>query len=330
MSRPPAKTPEQRQADLDAVLKQLSAGVEAIRSGDGWRGWLEATSRLHDYSARNVLLIWMQKPDAQIVAGFNAWKEFDRHVSKGERAIRVLAPVKRNVEVLDSAGSPIVDEAGKPRKENRIVGFRTVPVFDISQTEGAPFPHPPAPTLLTGQAPLGLWDGLAAQIQDAGFHLVRVESAASIGGANGRTDYGTRVVSVRADVSDAQAVKTLAHELAHVRLHEPNTAELLPNGPCRGTKEVEAESVAYLVAAANGMDTSDYSFAYVASWSARASVDVMLTTATRVRDTAASILHTLGATAADDDGVSAQGPGIAAPTPAPAAFATAPVLAMST
>ena len=204
-----------------------------------------------------------------------------------------MAPIKRNVELIDGDGRPLVDENGKTRKDSRVVGFRDVAVFDISQTDGAPFPLPPAPVLLEGQAPDGLWDALAAQVDAAGYQLERVDSAEKIGGANGRTNYAARTVTVRSDVSDAQAVKTLAHELAHVKLHDPSSPDVAGSGPCRGAAEVEAESVAYLVAAAHGMDTANYSFTYVATWASHAAPDVMLSTASRVRNTAADILHTI-------------------------------------
>ncbi len=139
-------------------------------------------------------------------------------------------------------------------------GFRVAHVFDISQTDGDPLPDV-APELLTGQGPAGLWDDLAAQVAGHGYTLERGDCS----GANGFTDPARRVVRVRADVDDAQAVKTLAHELGHL---ECGHVEDLPTYlTCRGRCEVEAESVAYVVAAAHGLDASGYTFAYVAGWS---------------------------------------------------------------
>ena len=155
-----------------------------------------------------------------------------------------------------------------------LVGVRIAHVFDVSQTDGDPLPQPdPAwrPTLLTGQAPDGLWDGLALQVAEAGYELSLQYPA---GGANGLTMYGPRQVLVRPDVDEAQRVKTLAHELGHVMLHAPVDPENRNvERRCRGQQEVEAESVAFLVASAHGMDTGQYSFAYVAGWAHDAATD---------------------------------------------------------
>ena len=165
----------------------------------------------------------------------------------------------------DSSGSPTSDGSGSP---SRIVGYRVTHVWDVSQTSGTPLPEPPSPQLLRGQAPPGLWDRLAELMRDAGFRLER----GGCPGVNGYTDFASRLVRVRDDVDDAQAVKTLAHELGHVRLHAPSRPDpsaLLQAGTtaaCRGTAEVEAESFAFIVAASHGLPTGDYSFPYVATW----------------------------------------------------------------
>ena len=158
----------------------------------------------------------------------------------------------------------------------------------MSQTDGDPIPTPPRPQLLEGQAPPGLWDALTDAITDRGFTVHRSRTAAELGGANGVTDYTTRTVTVRADVDDAQAVKTLAHEAGHVLLHNP--LDPLAEGPaCRGLIEVEAESVAYLVAAHHGLPTDDYSFAYIATWAGR-DADAVTATARRVLDAARTLI----------------------------------------
>src|SRR5699024_9526998 len=140
----------------------------------------------------------------------------------------------------------------------KMIGLRPAYVWDVSQTDGDPLPEQPTPTLLSGQAPPGLWDGLAAQVEALGFTLVRVPDAAAIGGANGLTDFSTREVSVRVDMDDAAQVKTLSHELGHVVLHSPDTRGATEGTAVdaalhRGIAEVEAESVALMIGAAHGL-----------------------------------------------------------------------------
>lgn len=173
---------------------------------------------------------------------------------------------------------------------------------DVTQTSGDPVPELPRPTLLQGQAPAGLWDGLADQITAAGFELRLVSSAAAIGGANGLTDFLAREVSVRMDMDEAAQVKTLAHELGHVLLHEPTenrpSTELAADATLhRGITEVEAESIALMVGAAHGLDTSSYTVPYVSTWAASVSgkspVEVVQATAERVRSASLGILDQL-------------------------------------
>ena len=173
-----------------------------------------------------------------------------------------------------------------------MIGVKPTYVWDISQTAGDPVPELPRPTLLQGQAPAGLWDGLADQITAAGFELRLVSSAAAIGGANGLTDFLSREVSVRMDMDEAAQVKTLAHELGHVLLHAPRenalSTEVAADATLhRGIAEVEAESVALMVGAAHGLDTSSYTVPYVSTWAAsvpgKNPVEVVQSTAERVR-----------------------------------------------
>lgn len=286
-----AETAQAGQRERVAALhRTLEEQVAALRSGEDWTRWLQAAARFHDYSFANVLLILAQRPDATAVAGYQRWRQFGRHVDKGERGLRILAPVLRRPPAEDAApgeraaplgsstaasatasttgdssGSPTSDGSGSP---SRIVGYRVTHVWDVSQTSGTPLPEPPSPQLLRGQAPPGLWDRLAELMRDAGFRLER----GGCPGVNGYTDFASRLVRVRDDVDDAQAVKTLAHELGHVRLHAPSRPDpsaLLQAGTtaaCRGTAEVEAESFAFIVAASHGLPTGDYSFPYVATW----------------------------------------------------------------
>ncbi len=189
-----------------------------------------------------------------------------RQVRKGERGIGILAPCtyrpRTSTTATVSVSGQAEDERGAeaaPAGGEQLRGFRVVHVFDVAQTDGEPLPDV-APALLNGQAPAGLWDDLADQVTGHGYTLERGDCS----GANGYTDPARRVVRVRADVDDAQAVKTLAHELGHLECgHVEDEPTYLT---CRGRCEVEAESVAYVVVAANGLDASGYTFAYVAGW----------------------------------------------------------------
>ncbi|MCC6496243.1 MAG: hypothetical protein IT193_08285 [Propionibacteriaceae bacterium] len=239
------------------------------------------------------MLTMLQKPDATMIAGYRAWQAMGHQVRRGERAIKILGPVTRKVELVDRhTGEPIRDAGGRPQYVRQMVGVRPVSVFDVSQVD-PPVESPPEPTLLRGQAPPGLWNSLAELVEAEGFRLTRGDC----GRANGLTDYTAREVRVRADVDDAQAAKTLAHELAHV-LIRPDPGEPYA-GACLGRREVEAESVAYVVAAAHHLDTSQYTFNYIAGWAAKAATPehgieaVVAETGARVIATADTILaHT--------------------------------------
>jgi antirestriction protein ArdC len=274
---------------LTALHDTLTDAVAALVSGEEWAAMLAAATRFHRYSLSNLLLIYRARPDAIRVAGFRTWLTLGRHVRKGERGIPILAPCTYKTKAAtddDGTGDPTGTDAdgdGTPRRVLR--GFRVVYVFDISQTEGDPVPEV-VPVLLEGEDPGRLWDALAAQVSAAGFALDRADCSP----ANGITDYETRRVSVRPDLSPAQACKTLAHELGHVLLHGPHDI----SGERRERAEVEAESVAYVVCQAAGLVTDGYSFAYVAGW-AHGDVSLIRDTADRVIGTARTILDRLAA-----------------------------------
>lgn len=274
---------------LTALHETLTAGVAALVDGDAWRAMLAAGAHFHRYSFSNLLLIYLARPDATRVAGIRTWNRLGRRVRKGEHGIPILAPCLYRADPPPD-GAPPGDEPdrepsatadGKPRRVPR--GFRVVYVFDIAQTDGDPVPDV-APVLLDGDDPGRLYDALAAQVAAAGYTLHRADIP--IDGANGLTDYLARSVTVRPDVSDAQACKTLAHELAHVLLHHPDDGP----APTRDRAEVEAESVAYVVCHAAGLGTADYSLPYVARWAdgdlalIRASAERVVATARRVLD----------------------------------------------
>jgi hypothetical protein len=272
---------------LKELHEQLSSTVEALVTSEDWKAMLAVAARFHRYSASNVMLILAQRPTASRVAGYKRWQSFGRQVRKGERGIAILAPCVYRRRPLDE------DEAlAKPALAKVLRGFRVAYVFDVEQTEGDPLPELLRPELLDGEAIEGLWDGLAARVAAEDFVLQRGEC----GGANGRTDFQARTVRVRDDVAPAQATKTLAHELGHVLMHTPAMA--MSN---RDLVEVEAESVAYVVCQAVGLDSTDYSLPYVAHWS-NGSPPLVRTTAERVVATAREVLEGLGFDHTDVDG----------------------------
>lgn len=280
-----------RQATLDQLHTQLTDGILALHDPTAWQNWLQVASRFPRYSFRNQILILRQDPHATAVCGYRAFQAMGRQVRRGEKAIKVLAPITKRVPREDAHGHPILDDQGRPTYRTVMIGTKAVSVFDVRQTDGPPLPPPPeigAVGLLTGQAPPGLWDNLQTFIEGQGFTVHR----APCGDANGTTDFAARQVTVRPDLDDAQAVKTLSHEAGHVLLHADRAA----TGE-RGMKEVEAESVAYLVTAAHGLDSTQYTFNYVAGWALQAVTpdhgldDVLRSTAQRVLDAAATILQ---------------------------------------
>jgi antirestriction protein ArdC len=257
---------------LASAHADLVSAVESLTSGEDWQRMLELASRFHRYSANNVFLIMLQRPEATRVAGYRTWQSLGRQVRKGEHGMRILAPCHYRHQVIDDDGSESTHVG--------IRGFTTTTVFDVSQTDGMELPDV-RPALLDGAGVAGLWNALALQVKTAGYTLERGDCH----GANGTTDHNTLTVRVRDDVSDAQATKTLCHELAHVLLHPDSAAYF----QCRGRCEVEAESVAYLVCQSAGLATDGYSWPYIAHWSDGKS-EVVQDTAGRALEAARTIL----------------------------------------
>jgi hypothetical protein len=312
---------------LAAAQATLVAAVEALADSGAWRRMLDVAARFPSYSTNNCLLIASQKPDATRVCGIRTWNSLGRRVRQGEKGIAILAPCLYRPRSLtgdhsgpsggnrrpagrgadfvrrDRSGpggapdwhagtGPWTETPDRPAVElahGELRGFRVVHVWDLTQTEGAPLPHI-APVELTGDAGV-LPDRLAEAIHADGFAVERGPCR----GANGYTDFAARVVRVRADVADAQYGRTLAHELGHVRAdHERRFLGLYARSlTCRAQAEVEAESIAYLVAAAAGLPTEAYSVPYLAGWSGGDST-VLRETAARVLTVARGINADLG------------------------------------
>lgn len=247
-------TPEQRQERLNAAHNALMEQVETLTTSEGWRAMLSARRWLRRYSLNNLLLIIDQCEHATDVRGYGAWKKAGRQVRRGEKGIRILAPARYRAR--DDNGDPVNDNDGNP--QYRVRGFKVETVFDISQTDGEPVPESEqaAPTLLTGAAPPQLWDVVVDMVTTRGYEIERADTAP----ANGWVRWDTRTVRISDTVEDAQAVKTLVHELAHI-VCEHDTRDLP-----RAMGEVEAESVACLVTNLVGLDSLPYSVPYVAGW----------------------------------------------------------------
>ncbi|WAX55137.1 ArdC-like ssDNA-binding domain-containing protein [Jatrophihabitans cynanchi] len=294
---------------IDAAQAVLADAVAGIRDGDGWQRFLAFQAKLHAYSANNCLLITAQhlhkyeqglvpSPLPTYVASYRRWQDLGRQVQRGQSGMAIVAPMRGfRREAVDAdgntrrlAGDERPDAGEQETKTAYMRGFTVEKVFSMEQTDGDPLPLPPAPHLLTGQAPPGLSDAVTRLVESRGFAVSTVASAVELGGANGRTTWSDRTVKIRADMDDAARVKTLIHEVAHVLLHDPTTDETGAGLPT-GHKEVEAESVAFVVADAHGMATGEYSFAYVAGWIDREDhASVIAKTAQRVAACAKQII----------------------------------------
>ncbi|MHA6797503.1 ArdC-like ssDNA-binding domain-containing protein (plasmid) [Pseudonocardia bannensis] len=288
-------TPEQRAAKVDALTDRLNQAVADLSSGEQWAAMLRVAAKFHNYSGRNVMLLWAQATERGAtltrVAGFHTWRGLGRTVRKGEKGYAILAPVARRLSAEEAAerGAEAYDGAGKPRRVVR--GFRVEHVFDIAQTDGDPLPEVPSPAVLSGEDPAGLWEALAALVEAEGYRIERNPEADA---TQGWTNYRTRVVSVRPDVPAAQATYVLAHELGHIRAdHEHRD---IP----REQRETEADSIAYVVATACGLDSAASSTPYVAGWSG-GDPKIIEAAAETVRRGAAAILGDLSAAEVRED-----------------------------
>jgi antirestriction protein ArdC len=224
------------------LIAQLAEGISNLTSTEEWQNYLDFQSRFHRYSFGNVLLIATQCHEATRVAGFNAWRKMNRFVRKGEKAIWILAPM-----VYKNAGA----EDGE--NDRVIRGFKFVPVFDVAQTEGDELPS--ICNRIDGEDPAGHFAQLVTLVQSIGF---TVEHHEFEGSTNGDCSHSEHRIRVETRNSPAQRVKTLVHEIAHALLHESYDN--------RALAELEAESTAYVVCQTLGIDSSDYSFGYVATW----------------------------------------------------------------
>lgn len=257
------------------ITDQLEAGIENLFNSDQYKQWLTTMSRFHDYSLNNTLLIAMQKPDATLVAGYTTWKnQFGRQVNKGEKGIRILAPTpyKKKVEVDKTdpnTGEILKNPDGSNQKEIQEVlrpAFKVVSVFDVSQTDGRELPSLGVNELTGDVEQYEMFFEALKRTCPVPMEFEQISS-----GAKGYYHQIEQRIAIQDGMSQIQTVKTAIHEMAHQKLHaiDPNLKKSEQNleNISRGGKEVEAESVAYTVCQHYGIDTSDYSFAYIAGWS---------------------------------------------------------------
>ena len=260
------------QITAEQLSRQLEEGVRDVYQSGRYQDHLKAVSRFHKYSWGNTILILSQKPEATYVAGYHTWNtDFNRHVRRGEKAIRILTPVLRKED----------DDADSERK---LCGFRCSSVFDISQTDGE-------------EIPLFLAETLNFQIKDYQSFINALllvspvpVSFEDVKHANGYYHPLEKRICIRTDLPQAQTVKTLIHEITHAMLHSTDTSA---DHGSRQRREIEAESVAYIVSARFGIDTSSYSFGYIASWAEDRSTELLKTSLDTIQKTASKLIFLL-------------------------------------
>lgn len=299
-------TPEERAAKVEALTAQLHESVTGLTSSQDWTRILATAAKFHHYSARNAMLLWVQAEQRGMqisrVAGYRKWLELGRQVRTGERALGVLAPIRRQLTADEAAqraadGRPAYDGTGRPLKV--IVGFKVESVFDISQTDGEPLPDAEVPYLV-GEGPAGLWDAIAEQITTAGYTITRDLMTDS---ARGFTDFTARRVSIGAELGPAEAAHILTHELGHIQADHEHRRDVT-----RAQGETEADSIAYVVCTALGLDLADKSTFYLAGWS-KGDPEILTAAVEVIHQAARRILARLEPTednAGDDGGASSE------------------------
>lgn len=287
-----AKTEKQK---VKEITDRLEEGLKELFESEKYKSYLSTMSKFHNYSFNNTLLIAMQKPEATLVAGFKAWqKNFNRHVSKGEKGIRILAPapykIKEERDKLDPVtGEIMLDKDGTPQTEEveiKIPAFRAVSVFDVSQTDGEPIPELEAKELLSTV------EGYEDFIKAVTFVAPVPVSFEDIpGDSKGFFSPAEKRIVVQEGMSESQTIKTLVHETAHSMLHDKDVnQDISEPAKDRNTKEVEAESIAYTVCQHFGIDTGDYSFGYIAGWSSGKDMKELKFSLDTIRRTASELI----------------------------------------
>lgn len=261
---------------MKQTLDKLEAGVMEFFTSEKYITYLQVMSKFHTYSANNQVLIAMQMPEATAVAGYNSWiRNFDRHVKRGEKSITILAPMKVKIKIDTDRR----DADGKIIQEEReTIKFRPVSVFDVSQTEGKPLPQ--IISELAGN--VSRYEQLLDAARQAAPYPIEIRAVE--GSAKGWCNFTQEKIIIKEGMSEAQTLKTAFHETAHARIHAGDTDK------SREQKEVEAESIAYVVCNHFGLDTSDYSFGYVATWAGRQDINLLKQSMQTISQTAKAII----------------------------------------
>ena len=281
--------------DMDSIMQSLESGVEELFTSNRYQEFLKTMAKFHNYSFNNTMLIAMQRPDATLVTSYKNWQSMGRQVMKGEKGITIIAPAPykkmKEKEVLDENQRPIMGTDGKPKTEKvevTVPHFKAVTVFDIAQTSGEPI-QTLAPELLT--AAVQDFDSFMQAIQKISPVPIRFDEIN--GNANGYYHNADKEIVIKKGLSESQTLKTAIHETAHAKLHDREIMESLGVEKDRLTKEVEAESVAYCVCSSFGLDTSDYSFPYIAGWSSSREMKEMKASMDVIRKTAGEMIDQL-------------------------------------
>jgi len=296
-SRPIELTAQKPAEKMKEITDRLEQGIQDLFESDRFKEYLQVMSKFHNYSFNNTLLIAMQKPDATLIAGYNSWKNlFGRQVSRGAKGIKVIAPspykVKKEVDKIDpKTQKPMTDKNGKPVKEETEVtvpAFKVVSVFDVSQTEGKELPTIGVDELTGDVAQYADFFKATEQASPAPVGFEKIKS-----GAKGYYSQTEKRIAINEGMSELQNLKTLIHEIAHAKLHDIDLnapAEEQADRPDRRTREVQAESIAYAVCQHYGLDTSDYSFSYVATWSSGRELSELKASLETIRSTASELI----------------------------------------
>ena len=292
-----------RKQQMKEITERLEQGVKDIFTSEMYTMYLRTMAKFHNYSFNNTLLIAMQRPDATLVAGFQAWKnKFNRYVKKGEKGIQIIAPapikeVEEREKIDKDTGLAVLNENGEPemeRMEYVIPRFRVTTVFDVSQTDGEPLPLLEVNELTASVKDYALLTAAIEQVSPVPIRFDEIE-----GEAKGYYSDIEKEICVQTGMGESQTIKTMIHEVAHAMLHNSDLMEQRGEEKDRLTKETEAESIAFTVCSALGIDTSDYSFPYVASWASGKELKELKDSMDTIRLTAADFLEKLEAAVAE-------------------------------